>query len=215
LALHTVQPFTPELGLIRAGLERAVSQGNTSFSADRQTTRDLVETTLNAQQSADAVSGANPGGPGANQSASAMGSAAASAAFTQAVTSMQAQMLRSYESLERDQQGYASTNALLAIVNGLKSLPGRKTVVFFSEGLAIPANVVDRFQDMIHNANRAHVSVYTMDAAGLRANSMDQETRNEMIQAMKRRQRPLGSGTNHGGGRRGRGKAPQTNEEYP
>src|SRR5262249_14663959 len=33
LALHTVQPFTPELGLIRAGLERAVSQGNTSFSA--------------------------------------------------------------------------------------------------------------------------------------------------------------------------------------
>ncbi len=47
-------------------------------------------------------------------------------------------MLRSFESLERDQQGYATTNGLLPWSSGLKSLPGRKTVVFFSEGLMIP-----------------------------------------------------------------------------
>ena len=78
-------------------------------------------------------------------------------------------MMRTFDALERDQQGYASTNGLLSVVNGLKSLPGRKTVVFFSEGLAIPTNVQAQFRSVIHNANRANVSVYAMDAAGLRA----------------------------------------------
>ncbi|PYP99118.1 MAG: hypothetical protein DMF82_25800, partial [Acidobacteria bacterium] len=95
---------------------------------------------------------------------------------------------------ERDQQGYASTNGLLAVVNGLKSLPGRKTVVFFSEGLAIPPNVQAQFRSVIANANRANVSVYAMDAGGLRAESMNEETRKEMMQAAQRRMRQVQSG---------------------
>jgi hypothetical protein len=109
-------------------------------------------------------------------------------------------MQRSFESLERDQQGYASTNGLLAVVSGLKSLPGRKTVVFFSEGLAIPPNVQAQFRSVIHNANRANVSVYAMDAAGLRVASMNEETRKEMLQAAERRMRVLESGADDVGG---------------
>jgi hypothetical protein len=113
---------------------------------------------------------------------------------------MQAGMLRNFESLERDQQGFASTNALLAVVSGLKSLPGRKTVVFFSEGLAIPSNVQAQFKSVIDNANRSNVSVYAMDAAGLRVNSMNQETREEMLQAARRRVAVLESGADDVGG---------------
>jgi VWFA-related protein len=114
-------------------------------------------------------------------------------------------MLRSFEALERDQQGFASTNGLLSVVNGLRSLPGRKTVVFFSEGLAIPANVQAQFRSVIHGANRANVSVYAMDAAGLRAESMNAETRKEMQQAQARRLRVLESGRDDASGAMTRG----------
>ena len=198
LALRTIQPFTTEASLIRVGLDRAASQANTSFGSDRAATRDLIDTVTAGQQAAEAATGAAPSGPGASAAGQSMGASASAGAFAQAVGSLQVQMLRSFESLERDQQGYATTNGLLAVVNGLKSLPGRKTVVFFSEGVAIPANVQDQFRSVIHNANRANVSVYAMDAAGLRAQSMNEETAKEIRQAAARRQRQVDSGRDDG-----------------
>jgi VWFA-related protein len=198
LALRSIQPFTTDKELIKAGLEQAATQGNTAFSDNRQRTRDLLEASATAAR---AAPGQNPGGgPGGGTSASSIGAAAASSALTQQFSNLQAGMLRNFEGLERDQQGYASTNGLLAVVSGLKSLPGRKTVVFFSEGLAIPSNVLAQFRSVIHNANRANVSVYAMDAGGLRALSMDQETRKEMMQAAERRMRVLDSGADDVGG---------------
>lgn len=85
-------------------------------------------------------------------------------------------MERSYEAMMRDQQGFATTNGLLALIDALGMLPGRKTVVFFAEGLAIPANVQARFDSVVATANRANVSVYTVDAAGLRVHSKASET---------------------------------------
>src|SRR5438477_1768558 len=187
LALRTIQRFTTDAGLIRGALDRAASQANTSFSSDRGATRDLIDTVTAGQEAGDVATSANPSGPGASASAQGIGASASSGAIAQAVASMQVQMLRSFESLERDQQGFATTNGLLAVVNGLKALPGRKTVVFFSEGMAIPANVQAQFRSVIHTANRAGVSVYAMDAAGLRTHSMNDETKKEMDQAAARR----------------------------
>ena len=197
LALRTVQPFTSEVELIRSGLDRAATQGNTAYSDNRTPTRDLIDAAMRGQQAAEGTTGANPGQGG---SATDIGGAAASGAITNAVATIQSRMLRSFEALERDQQGYASTNGLLSVVSGLKSLPGRKTVVFFSEGLAIPANVVAQFRSVIASANRANVSVYAMDAAGLRAHSMNEETRNEMLQSQARRSQVLESGRDDTGG---------------
>jgi VWFA-related protein len=192
LALRSIQPFTKDTELIRAGLVKAASQGNTQFSGDRAATRDMIDTVTNSEQTTAAATNANPTGPGASSQGIAAG--AASASIAGAVSTMQVGMLRSFEALERDQQGYATSNALLAVVSGLKSLPGRKTVVFFSEGLVIPANVQAEFKSVIHTANRSNVSVYTMDAGGLRAESMAEETRKEMLQAQARRMRQLESG---------------------
>jgi len=191
LALQTLQPFTTDPTLIRAGIVRAASQGNTAFGNSRSQTRDLVEAAMAGGAAADAATGANPGQGGSSQD---IGSTAATGALTQAIANIQAGMLRSFETLERDQQGYASSNALLSVVNGLKSLPGRKTVVFFSEGLAIPSNVQAQFRSVIATANRSNVSVYAMDAAGLRVESLTKETREEMLQAQERRMRQLASG---------------------
>jgi VWFA-related protein len=77
------------------------------------------------------------------------------------------------ERLERDQQGYATTDALLAIIDGMSKLPRRKALLFFSEGVAVTSNTAANFRAVISNANRGSVSVYPIDAAGLRAESSD------------------------------------------
>jgi VWFA-related protein len=87
----------------------------------------------------------------------------------------------SWESVTRDHQGYAATNGLLAITSGLGTLPGRKSVVFFAEGLAIPDAVLPHFRSVVTNANRANVSVYTVDTAGLRVHSKDSEIAREVV----------------------------------
>jgi VWFA-related protein len=195
LALRTIQPFTSDPSLIRAGLERAASQANTAFANNAAAIRDQVEAASQAGSAAESTTGANPGQGGA-AAASELAASASSAAVAQMMANMQVNMLRSFESLERDQQGFASTNGLLAVVSGLRKLPGRKTVVFFSEGLSLTPNVLHQFDSVIHTANRANVSVYTMDAAGLRVLSMNDETRKELMQAGNERIRQLEAGNN-------------------
>ena len=48
--------------------------------------------------------------------------------------------------------------------------------MFFAEGLAIPPAVQARFDSVVATANRANVSVYTVDSAGLRVHSSQAET---------------------------------------
>src|SRR4030095_16747953 len=85
-----------------------------------------------------------------------------------------------FESLERDEQGYASVNGLIAIIGAMRQLPGRKSVVLFSEGVAIPPAVHRLFLGVIDAANRANVSIYTMDAAGLRPESEQAKIRDQV-----------------------------------
>jgi hypothetical protein len=107
---------------------------------------------------------------------------------------IEANMARSFDELERHQQGFASTNGLLAVVEGLRALPGRKTVIFFSEGLTLPTSVLGQFRSVIAVANRAQVSVYAVDAGGLRTESETRETRDELMTLAERRVRQEAGG---------------------
>ena len=78
---------------------------------------------------------------------------------------MELSMLQATEALERDRQGLATTNTLLALVNGLRVVPGRKAVVFFSDGLVLPEREIDSLRTVISEANRGGVSFYSADAA--------------------------------------------------
>src|SRR4029079_19539895 len=131
--------FTNDLEAIRGAVKRAAAQGNTAFStsADRQDARGRADAVNRADESLDALGG---GGAGAAANQTAAGAVAAQQAYDQA----QLNMLRTFDALEREQQGFATINGRRAVVNGLKAVPGRKTIVFFSEGIAIPANVQAR-----------------------------------------------------------------------
>ena len=187
LALRTLQPFTNDVQAVKVALSRAATQGNTAFASDRVEARERTA----AVSRADETLAGMGGGPGNQATASLV---AAQQAFDQ----VQANMIRTFDALERDQQGFATTNGLLAVVNGLKAIPGRKTVVFFSEGIAITANVSAQFRSVISSANRAGVSVYAIDAGGLRTHSGTEEAREELKQATQQRANQEGRGDRMG-----------------
>ena len=83
-------------------------------------------------------------------------------------------ILRTAEEAERTLRGNRSLDGLLAVVHGLRDLPGRKTLVYFSEGLQVPPWLDDHFRGLASEANRASVSIYGVDVRGLRvAGHMD------------------------------------------
>jgi VWFA-related protein len=60
--------------------------------------------------------------------------------------------------------------ALRGLVAVLDAYVGRRAIVLFSEGLAVP-EVIPRLELVVDAAASAHVSFYTIDAGGLRARS--------------------------------------------
>jgi hypothetical protein len=67
------------------------------------------------------------------------------------------------------QQARPVLAALAALAEGLRPIPGKKTVVLFSQGFVTPAVLDWQVQSTINLANRANVAIYIIDSAGLRA----------------------------------------------
>ena len=110
-------------------------RGSASFGIDREHKRQVDQQAEASQQTVDAATGGGGGG------AQGMGSSPATAALAQ----MESQMLTKFEELERDEQGYSQVNSLFAIIEAMRPLPGRKSIVLFSEGVSIPPAVLRLF----------------------------------------------------------------------
>jgi VWFA-related protein len=103
----------------------------------------------------------------------------------------QIRMLQAFDTLDRDQRGFGTTNALFSVLQSLVDMPGRKTVVYFSEGLPSSPALQAHLQSVVEAANKANITVYAIDASGLRAVSGTLDTRKEVEEAGKERIRQL------------------------
>jgi VWFA-related protein len=180
LSLITYQTYSRDTAKLRKAIDAVGERALGQFESQAGRAR---EAGLRAAAGASGLDALAAGGQAAQQAAQ---SGAAAGAADAIAADMQRRTLETFEMLERDQQGVSTSNALLAVVNGMRALGGRKSVVFFSEGVAIPANVAARFRSVIDTANRANVSVYAMDAAGLRTESTSKETREGINAAANR-----------------------------
>ena len=195
LSLRTLQAYTHNAELVRQAIDRAASLSTSTFASSAEQVRMLSDRQSALQTATDASEAtANAGGRGTGDAANAAGATTGSGMAEQAINQMMIGMSESFEALERNQQGYATTNGLMALVDSLRSRPGRKAVIFFSEGLAIPPAVLAHFRSVINAANRANVSIYAIDAAGLRTDSPLAETKREINSLGARRQRQAASG---------------------
>lgn len=65
------------------------------------------------------------------------------------------------------QEGTRTIDALRSLIREQAHVPGRKTVLFFSEGLVIPPDQPELLESVISEANRSNLTFYTLDARGL------------------------------------------------
>ncbi len=199
-SLRTVQPYTENSQLVKNAIEAATSSAPSSYASGGSKIRDAADRSivLDSQISAGAASAASAGAARDSGAASEAGQQIGQAAAEQKLLEMQAQMLDQYERLERDQQGFATINALLAVINPMQNLPGRKTIIFFSEGLKMPPDVQAKFPSVISAANRANVSIYSVDAGGLRVESSTLEASKQLNSLAASRMQQQSRGTDTG-----------------
>lgn len=175
-SLRIVQQFTNDRQLLKQAVDKGTIAATTTYAGsgkDRADLRQLEERVARLENAMTTGVG-QATGPGV----SPRGIAAREVDYR--LTQMALRSLQVFEMLERTQQGRAQINSLLAIVNSLRNAPGRKAIVLFSEGLSLPSDVSAFFQSVINAANQANVSIYAIDAAGLRVESGNAETVREV-----------------------------------
>jgi hypothetical protein len=89
------------------------------------------------------------------------------------------------EELMRQQYSTASIFALMSLINGERLLRGRKTVLYFSQGMYVPSNLTEHFRTLVGAANRAEVTFYSIHASGLGADRIQSGTQSMLEEAGK------------------------------
>ena len=180
--MRAIQPYTTDRQLVRQAVARVIPSQTSSEERTIERTDELV-----AQRRA--LRGEGGGLTGASAAAGGGGAALARAASEIGerehelhLVETELNMLRSFRQFDRDCKGYDSRTGLLAVVRSLSNYPGRKTVVFFSDGLPVSPVLSARLDMLIDAANRANVTIYAVDTNGLRAKS----TANDVAQGARR-----------------------------
>jgi VWFA-related protein len=193
--LRPIQPYTNDASAVASALNRWASMATAPPGSTADRLKDARDRQASSQGGVRAGEVAAAGISQLNPAqAREVEATMAGANVEQLYADMEMRMLKTFSTLERDQLGYATTNGLLAVINSLKILTGRKTIVFFSEGMSIPPAVQHHFRYVIDSANLANVSIYTMDASGLRIESNLEETRREVNAAGSQRLEQVASG---------------------
>lgn len=155
--LQLLQPFTQDKAKLIAAVEKAYDSSTVSKTSEA---RELSE---NISSIRDRISGGATEPIPATPGAGAAGSAAAQTMMAQRVLEQYIQ-LRSALSAQQTRPVLA---ALAAISEGLRAIPGKKTLVMFSEGFVAPETLDWQVQSTIDIANRANVAIYIIDSGGL------------------------------------------------
>ncbi len=90
---------------------------------------------------------------------------------------------QAFDMAARTQRGRASIAPLEAMVKGLEPVQGRKTLIYFSEGLQLPPAVQASFDKLLSDANRANVTIYSLDTRGLTIKSPTEDTARRLATA--------------------------------
>ena len=179
--LEALQPFTNDRELLRKAVERATSGNYTQFGSDSE----------QIQRGLEALTGPNQAGKQSLEEQIAAMPAGkdihGAPSFTDAadiqMATMMLQMIRFDERTDLAQSGRASIFGLLAAVRAQYVFPGRKTILYFSNGFSIPQGMEETFQSVISTANRFNVSFYAIDARGLTTTMQNEKATSHLAAA--------------------------------
>lgn len=164
--LKLLQPYTNDRQALRRAIDHATTAAYSDFSSESDRLQAQLENQVggpNGSSLSEQVAAMQNGGGLTGQVNATQSGGLSNAAMAQ----MQLDMLQFSQELSREQTGRSSIYALLALVRGQAGLPGRKNVLYFTEGLYVPTSMADLFQSVISAANRNNVTFYTADIRGL------------------------------------------------
>jgi len=155
--LQLLQSFTHDKARLIAAVDKAYTSSNVAKTSEARSLAQDINSLRNK------ISTGAPTEVASSPAAGAAGSAAAETLIAQHVLEQYMQ-LRSALSVQQTRPVLA---ALAAIAEGLRPVPGKKTLVMFSEGFVAPETLDWQVQSTIDIANRANVAIYIIDASGL------------------------------------------------
>jgi VWFA-related protein len=187
--IRAIQEFTTDRALVRRAVARVVPSGTAAEDQKAERADELLDRRRDLEQSN--ATGALGTGVALAHSASVIGERETQLQLIRT----ELNMLRSFDSFDRAHKGYDTAQALLAVLQQLSYLPGRKTIVFFSEGLPVSPALSARLDYVIDLANRANVTAYAIDAKGLQSKSLMSNARKEMNDFAEERLNQVTTGT--------------------
>src|SRR5205807_1875471 len=122
--------FTNDENRIKSAIERGLSHSSSSYASATDQISDLQDQQAGLQSQVDT---GTQGAGAASDPSAVVGAAAAQQQFN----AMTLNIAQGFERMEHNQQGTATIEGLLAIIDGMKKLPGRKAMIFFSEGITL------------------------------------------------------------------------------
>ncbi|HTX36304.1 MAG TPA: VWA domain-containing protein [Bryobacteraceae bacterium] len=156
--LALLQQYTNDGGLLNKAVNRALTGAYQQFAKD--TEAEVMK--LNELQ------GGPPLRPGSAEERGPGGQ--------DRFTSAERAMVELTLTILTNQFGNLSMDALQRLIEAQATLPGRKSVIYFSPGLMVPPEQPERFRAVISAANRANITFYTVDPTGLDTKSSVRES---------------------------------------
>ena len=151
--LQLLQPFTQDKAKLIAAVEKADGISTGSKTSEQRGINEAISAIRDQLAAASTAEINTPAG----------GSAAAQAMISRRVLEQYVTLRSSLSS----QQTRPVLAGLAAICEGLRAIPGKKTLVMFSQGFIAPQNLDWQVQSTIDLANRANVAIYIIDSTGL------------------------------------------------
>lgn len=164
LRLNAVQGFTNDRAVLSQAVRRAVE--GSSMELARATADVLNQTTYSITSGPAGVAVAPTNDP--SRSPDLATSSAAQNPYSEAQQAV-AMAVSNQRGMEAYGTGMRTLNALLRLIQYESRLPGRKTVLYLSEGLVKPPDRADMLRLVVGSANRGNVSFYCIDVRGLAA----------------------------------------------
>jgi len=178
--LNLVQPYTADKQVLTAVVDKISRNLSSAAGASSGTTvagsaiaNTIAESTAAASTSTP-PSPAGPPDPMLGQFSGAIYTSPLWARNTAAVDAstplgagLEAQSLLWMSQRFDSSQAMSAMDSLRELIRSQQKLPGRKVVLYLSDGLALPSGRPEVFQGLISLANRTGVTFYTVDTRGL------------------------------------------------
>jgi VWFA-related protein len=170
--LMTFGPFTNQPSPLRDAVDRAASVATSAAGAgQRPSTAQTGGSPIDPSQPVTAGAESGSGWINAREREKALNAPGPDGAFRR----MELRMIETFRQLMAEYDGQTSVAGLRAVVDALAPLPGRKSIMYFAESLPVTDRLKPRFDALIDHANQRNITIYPVDAAGLRVRSAEAE----------------------------------------